>query len=92
LIGAFSDRREAVADTIGVSDMACRLMRRWLACIPRYPAAQAHAAINENIHKVRSITVATLVLMVCFILQVLRYALNDAPNWTKKQRDLACCG
>jgi TRAP-type C4-dicarboxylate transport system permease small subunit len=91
LIGAFSDRREAVADAIGVGDMALvGLMAAalWLACILRpIPAAQAHAAINESIHKVgKSIAVAALVFMVCFILlQVfMRYALNDAPNWTEE--------
>jgi TRAP-type C4-dicarboxylate transport system permease small subunit len=90
-VGAFADRREAVADAIGIGDMALvGLMAAalWLACLLRpLPAAQAHAAINESIQKVgKSIAVAALIFMVCFILlQVfMRYALNDAPNWTEE--------
>jgi TRAP-type C4-dicarboxylate transport system permease small subunit len=90
-IGAFEDRREAVAKTISVGDMALvSLMAAafWFACILRpTSAARAHAALNESIHKVvKSIAVTALFLMVCFILlQVfMRYALNDAPNWTEE--------
>ena len=90
-IGAFADRREAIADAIGMNDMAfvgLMVAVLWGACLIRpVPAVQAHAAINENLHKVgRNIAVAALILMVCFILlQVfMRYALNDAPNWTEE--------
>jgi len=90
-IGAFEDRREAVADIIGVGDMALvGLMAAafWLACAVRpIPAAQAHAAINEIIHKVgKYVAAGALIFMVsCILLQVfMRYALNDAPNWTEE--------
>lgn len=90
-VGAFEDRREAVADALGLGDMALVMTMAgvfWIMCIVRpYPAVQAHAAINENLHKVgNAIAVSALILMVCFILlQVfMRYALNDAPNWTEE--------
>ncbi|MGJ8611212.1 MAG: TRAP transporter small permease [Octadecabacter sp.] len=90
-IGAFADRREAIADAIGMGDMALvGLMAAllWLACLARpVQAVQAHAAINERIHNIgRNIAIGALILMVCFILlQVfMRYALNDAPNWTEE--------
>lgn len=90
-IGAFEDRREAIADAIGMGDMALvGLMAAilWLACLIRpIPAVRAHAAINERLHNFgRTIAVGALILMVCFILlQVfMRYALNDAPNWTEE--------
>lgn len=90
-IGAFEDRREAVASALGLGDMALVLALAgvfWLLCLARPVAAvQAHAAINENLHKVgNAIAVSALILMVCFILlQVfMRYALNDAPNWTEE--------
>ena len=90
-IGAFEDRREAVAKTISVGDMALvslMVAALWFTCILRpISAAQAHATLNESIHKViKSIAVTALFLMVCFILlQVfMRYALNDAPNWTEE--------
>lgn len=90
-IGAFEDRREAVADAIGVGDMdlvGLMAAALWLACAVRpIPAAQAHAAINESIHKVgKYVAAGALIFMVSFILlQVfMRYALNDAPNWTEE--------
>lgn len=90
-IGAFEDRREALAEMIGMGDMALvgtMAAILWIACILRpVPAVRAHAAINETIHKAgKAIAVSALILMVCFILlQVfMRYALNDAPNWTEE--------
>lgn len=90
-IGAFEDRREALADAIGMGDMAfvgLMLAILWIACLIRpVPAVQAHAAINESLHKAcKAISIGALILMVCFILlQVfMRYALNDAPNWTEE--------
>lgn len=90
-IGAFEDRREALAGAIGLNDMAFVAALAglfWLLCILRpVQATQAHAAINENLHKVgKAISMGALILMVCFILlQVfMRYALNDAPNWTEE--------
>ncbi|AKS45787.1 Tripartite ATP-independent transporter, DctQ component [Octadecabacter temperatus] len=90
-IGAFEDRREALADAIGMGDMAfvgLMLAILWIACLIRpVPAVQAHAAINERLHKAcKAISIGALILMVCFILlQVfMRYALNDAPNWTEE--------
>jgi len=90
-IGAFEDRREALADAIGLGDMALVGVLAavfWLICLACAPhAARAHGAINEALHSVgKSIAVGALILMVCFILlQVfMRYALNDAPNWTEE--------
>ena len=90
-IGAFEDRREALADAIGMNDMsfiAALAGVFWLLCLLRpVPAARAHAAINETLHKFgKAISIGALILMICFILlQVfMRYALNDAPNWTEE--------
>jgi len=90
-IGAFEDRREALAGAVGMGDMAFVLALAgilWAACIIRPLAAtHAHAAINETVHNVgRWISVFALIAMVCFILlQIfMRYALNDAPNWTEE--------
>ena len=90
-VGAFEDRREALADAIGLADMmfiAALAGLLWLACVIRpVPAARAHAAINETLHAAgKWISIFALILMVCFILlQVfMRYALNDAPNWTEE--------
>lgn len=91
LIGAVEDRREALADMIGMGDMAfvgVLAAILWIACILRPVAAvRAHAAINETLHRIgKTIAVGALILMVCFILlQVfMRYILNDAPNWTEE--------
>ena len=90
-IGAFEDRREAIADRVGLGDMAfvfglAALL--WLLCILRPVAAtRAHASINETLHIAgKWISIFALIAMVCFILlQVfMRYALNDAPNWTEE--------
>lgn len=90
-IGAFEDRREAMANAAGLNDMtfiAAVAGAFWLLCILRpVPATRAHAAINETLHKIgQAISIGALILMVCFILlQVfMRYALNDAPNWTEE--------
>ena len=93
LIGAFADRRAAFAETLGFgsNDMlfvAALATGLWVLCALRPVAAtQAHAAINETIHAAgKAIATTALVLMVCFILLqvVMRYALNDAPNWTEE--------
>lgn len=90
-VGAFGDRREAMAEAIGLNDMTFVLLLAavlWIACIATAAtAARAHAAINTTLHEIgRVISVGALIAMVCFILlQVfMRYALNDAPNWTEE--------
>lgn len=90
-IGAFEDRREALAEGFGMGGMtfvAALAAGFWLLCLVRAaPAARAHSAINEHLHRAgKAISVAALILMVCFILlQVLmRYVFNDAPNWTEE--------
>lgn len=90
-IGAFEDRRDALADSIGMGGMtlvATLALLFWLLCILRpVQSAYAHAEINARLHFVSKwISVFLLILMVCFILlQVfMRYALNDAPNWTEE--------
>ncbi len=90
-IGAFEDRREAIADNIGIGEMALVGLLAgalWLACIIRpIPAVRAHATINENLHTFcKAISIGALILMVFFILlQIfMRYILNDAPNWTEE--------
>ncbi|MCW1952214.1 MAG: TRAP transporter small permease subunit [Octadecabacter sp.] len=90
-IGAFEDRREALAEAIGMGDMAfvgLMVAVLGLACLIRpISAVQAHAAINESLHKIgKAISIGALIAMVSFILlQVfMRYALNDAPNWTEE--------
>lgn len=91
LVGAVEDRREAIADSIGMGDMAfVALMAAvlWALCLLRpTAAAQGHATINEALHAAgKWISIGALILMVCFILlQVfMRYILNDAPNWTEE--------
>lgn len=94
-IGAFEDRREALAAAAGFTDRGAEMMfvallaaLLWLACLLRpSAAARGHAAINETLHRIgKTISIAALILMVCFILlQVfMRYILNDAPNWTEE--------
>lgn len=90
-VGAFEDRREALADALGFGDMVFVLAMAallWILCLIRpVPAAQAHAAINARLHDIgKWISIFALIFMVCFILlQVfMRYALNDAPNWTEE--------
>ncbi len=90
-IGAFEDRREAVADAVGMGDMAflgALAAALWLGCvIAARPAAQAHSAINETLHPIgKWISIFALIFMVCFILLqvVMRYVFNDAPNWTEE--------
>ncbi|WP_375282007.1 TRAP transporter small permease [Pseudooctadecabacter sp.] len=90
-VGAFEDRREALADAIGLGDMAFVAALAgllWLACLIRPMAgARAHAAINATLHPIgKWISIGALIAMVCFILlQVLmRYVFNDAPNWTEE--------
>lgn len=90
-VGAFEDRREAIAEAIGLGDMALVAVLvaiLWLLCVLRpVPAARAHASINETLHVAgKWISIFALILMVCFILtQVfMRYILNDAPNWTEE--------
>ena len=90
-IGAFEDRREALAEALGLGDMAFVAVLAgilWGACllVPR-PAARAHAAINGTLHPIgKWISIFALILMVCFILLqvVMRYVFNDAPNWTEE--------
>ena len=91
LIGAFEDRREALADAIGLGDMAlvgALAGALWLACVIfAKPAARAHASINETLHPIgKWISTLALILMVCFILLqvVMRYVFNDAPNWSEE--------
>lgn len=94
-IGAFEDRREAVAAMAGFDDrgadmtfLALLAAGLWLLCLLRpAAAARGHAAINATLHPIgKWISIGALILMVCFILfQVLmRYAFNDAPNWTEE--------
>jgi TRAP-type C4-dicarboxylate transport system permease small subunit len=90
-VGAFEDRREAIAEAIGLGDMAlvgALAAILWLLCILRpVPATRAHSSINETLHVAgKWISIFALIAMVCFILlQVfMRYALNDAPNWTEE--------
>ncbi len=90
-VGAFGDRRDALADRIGMGDMAFVAALAgglWLLCILRpVSAVQAHAVINETLQLAgKWISTFALIAMVCFILlQVfMRYALNDAPNWTEE--------
>lgn len=90
-IGAFEDRREAFADAFGIGDMAFVGILAtvfWLICLACAPqAVRAHSVINETLHVAcKWISIGALILMVCFILlQVfMRYALNDAPNWTEE--------
>ena len=90
-IGAFEDRREAIADAIGIGDMALVAVLAgglWAVCVLlARPAAQAHSAINETLHPIgKWISIYALILMVCFILLqvVMRYVFNDAPNWTEE--------
>ena len=90
-IGAFEDRREALADSVGYGDMMLITLLAfafWFLCVLRPTAsARAHATLNETLHNAcRWISIFALIFMVCFILlQVfMRYALNDAPNWTEE--------
>lgn len=90
-VGAFEDRREALANAIGLGDMAlggALAATLWVLCILRpVPAVRAHSAMNDTLHKIaKIISIGALILMVCFILaQVfMRYILNDAPNWTEE--------
>lgn len=90
-IGAIEDRRDALGDFLGLSGMglvALLAASFWVLCLIRpVDAAQGHAVINANLHKMNKwVSIGALILMVCFILfQVLmRYAFNDAPNWTEE--------
>ncbi|SLN17706.1 TRAP transporter small permease [Pseudooctadecabacter jejudonensis] len=91
LIGAFEDRREALADLIGMNDMtfiAALAGLLWLTCLvlPK-SGAKAHSDINDVLHPIgKWVSVTALILMVCFILLqvVMRYVFNDAPNWTEE--------
>ena len=93
--GAFEERREALAASFGLNGrgddmfmLSLLALAFWILCLLwALPAARAHATLNENLHRVgKWISIFALISMVCFILlQVfMRYALNDAPNWTEE--------
>ncbi len=94
-VGAFEDRRVAFATALGMDGrgddwfvFTGLVVVFWMLCaLWAVPAVRAHASINATLHKIgKVISIGALILMVCFILlQVfMRYALNDAPNWTEE--------